>query len=189
MAITPPVAGQQISATSWGIPITDEVNRLTPLVNRQEAPYTCRVFRTAAYSIGSGAVVQFPFDTEDNDPFNMWSSANPERITIPADGGGIYLIVAQISWSPNNTGDRMLCIGANGNTDYRISKQETQAHSVSASFEIGQSCSAILKLAGGNWVTMLVYQSTAAGLAVVTHTHPWASPCNLAVIRLGTGTV
>lgn len=31
MAITPPVAGQQITVEAFGIPITNEVNRMTPI--------------------------------------------------------------------------------------------------------------------------------------------------------------
>lgn len=55
MAITPPVAGQEISATAWGIPITNEVNRLTPLVDSMAVGAWVNMALNAPYTNVGGA--------------------------------------------------------------------------------------------------------------------------------------
>lgn len=54
-------------------------------------------------------------DTEDFDVGDMHSvSSNTDRLTVPTDGDGVYLVIGQVSWALNSSGRRILTLGKNG---------------------------------------------------------------------------
>lgn len=82
MSIPIPVTKTRISTTNWGIPITNEVNRLTPLVDKQATMWPqClgHVNTTASF---------FNIDTS-----LKWLT--PLELTVPARPGHVYLVIAQ----------------------------------------------------------------------------------------------
>lgn len=92
MAITVPIVGQEISASTFGIPVANEVNRLTPLVDAAKANdiLVGGIWRrVAALSVPNGTYVTVTYDAEDLDTHGFMP-ANGNSVTIPAGCAGIY---------------------------------------------------------------------------------------------------
>lgn len=64
MAITPPVTDQEISSSGWGIPITNEVNRMTPLVTTALSKPPGRIWKNSMGAAdGASGFVTVPGST------------------------------------------------------------------------------------------------------------------------------
>jgi hypothetical protein len=83
MAINPPVAGSEINATAWGIPLTNEVNRLTPLVIAPTAWVALPLNTGAGWAAAGG--YQAPQYRRINDIVYLRGTANRTPNT-PVDG-------------------------------------------------------------------------------------------------------
>lgn len=94
MAITPPVTGTAISTVAWGIPVTTELNRLTPIVDASTTwtAYTPTISQGTATNIAK------------NVDFSKFARSGPtgkiitcvSRVTITGTG----VAGNQILWSP-----------------------------------------------------------------------------------------
>ena len=179
MPITPPVAGQEISATSWGIPITNEVNRMTPLLDTQNRPPCARVYRQNALSFGAGTIATITWDATDFNDFGMFVSPS-DKLTVPANMGGIWLVQAHMSFAPATSGSRAIWFTVNGSSGQRIGKTEFGVVNYTADFAF--TTSVLLKLGATQFVQVQYYGSAATcnvgGDATV-------SQCTFSMIRLG----
>lgn len=66
-----------------------------------EAYMRCRLYLSAATtSINDNAVTAISWTAEDFDVGNMHDlSTNPDRVTIPSNGDGLYLVIGQVKWA------------------------------------------------------------------------------------------
>lgn len=78
-----------------------------------------RAVREATQSLSSGATVAIQFDTAPENPRGMWSAGLPSRLTVPAGGGGTYVIGAAAMFQQHGTGNRQLAIEISGSTQIR----------------------------------------------------------------------
>jgi hypothetical protein len=77
----------------------DEIQLTTG--GRLRAPNVgARVYRTTTQSIPNGGNHAISFDAERYDNGGLWVIGSPTRLTIPADGGGVYAIGGNIDWAP-----------------------------------------------------------------------------------------
>lgn len=85
--------------------------------------------RAANQSIANASEAALSLDTEDDDTASFFDIAgNPTRLTYPYTG--IFLVVAEVAWAANTTGDRGIELERNGGgvadkTDYRGAYQRS----------------------------------------------------------------
>jgi hypothetical protein len=129
---------------------------------RQMLHAGCRVYHSAAQSIGSGTSTALSFNSErhDSDGFHSTSS-NTNRITIPAGMGGKYVISGQVRFAANATGFREVSIRVGGATTIAI--QDTLAVGGVPTI---LSITTVYELAAGDYVELLAYQNSGGALDV-----------------------
>lgn len=99
-----------------------------------QRPFVCQVSRAASQTAAAPFVVSW--DTEDFDPNAMHEGVtHPTRVTIPAGGAGLYVVVASIilAPSPGATDDLSVDIAVNGvtyaprghDTDKAVTRMDT----------------------------------------------------------------
>lgn len=98
--------GGRIKAGVWNDDVRDAVNFLLN-------PPTCRVYQgSAGTTLATATATLLPFDTESWDTDASHStSTNPSRLT--AVTAGKYLVVAQVSYAANATGQRYVTLRKN----------------------------------------------------------------------------
>ena len=76
-----------------------------------------RVTHSAAQTIVTATGSGLAFNTERYDPDGFHDNVtNNSRLTVPAGCGGRYLIIGNVSWTPNATGARQVNVTLNGAT-------------------------------------------------------------------------
>lgn len=98
--------GGRIKASVWNTDVRDAVNFLLN-------PPTCRVYQgTTGTTLATATATLIPFDTESWDTDGCHStSSNTSRLT--AVTAGKYLVIAQISYAANATGQRYVTLRKN----------------------------------------------------------------------------
>lgn len=124
------------------------------------APPNCRVRHSANQAIPTSTFTDLVFDTEDFDTDTMHSTVtNTNRITCVT--AGKYLIIGQLSYALNTTGDRFAQILKNGSTVHgRV------AHPAAAA-NTSLDVRAIVELIVGDYVTLQARQTSLATINVV----------------------
>jgi hypothetical protein len=110
------------------------------------------------------------FDAEDYDTADLHStSTSPERLTAPVTG--VYRFSFGVLWLPDSTGVRQLVLERNGVI------QQVVATPASSGF-LTQNGSSDLKLAAGDHVDVLAYQSSGGDLEAGRQflTMSWVAP-------------
>jgi hypothetical protein len=77
-----------------------------------------RVYKSATQSVNDATQTVLTFDSEtaDTDGFHSTVS-NTGRLTIPSGLDGLYLVVGQVEWATNATGNRRAFVMLNGATE------------------------------------------------------------------------
>lgn len=122
----------------------------------------CKVYKSAAQSISNATDTMLTFNLElfDNDIMHD-NSTNNSRITIKT--AGLYLIQAQVAFTGNATGRRVLNLYKNGvRTDLRGSGAEHPG-SISVTANVF-GFSTILNLAVNDYIESGVYQTSGGAL-------------------------
>lgn len=113
-------------------------------------------------SISDTTETALSFDDERWDTDGYWaSSPNPTRLTAPFDGR--FLICGGVSWAANATGTRRIRLRANG-TDY-IAGQNVEPDPGEVTY---QGITTIYDLAAGEYVEVMVYQTSTGALNATT---------------------
>ena len=98
----------------WEVPYLGQplrpIEEARPRVNRARA----RLVRVG-FTLASGAGAAIQWAAGGFDPLGMNGPGNPDRITIPAGRGGLYLVTVSATFATNGTGDRALQIRRNAN--------------------------------------------------------------------------
>lgn len=128
---------------------------------RASSALTARVYRSNDQSIPSNTTTVITFDTVRFDGEGMWSAAQPTRLTCPVSG--LYLISGHLAFAQNSTGRRMLTLRVNDNL--LVAGQSAPGFSTSGHNTL-LSAAALWMLQEGDFVELLAYQSSGAGLAV-----------------------
>jgi hypothetical protein len=104
---------------------------------------TVRVVNNTNQTIPHGVFTPLTFASEDFDPQNMHSAAQPTRLTAPI--AGAYLVTAQMAWETNTNGSRSMILYKNG-TEFFWDQV------VPTSFFTNQSIATVIGLAAGDYV-------------------------------------
>lgn len=123
----------------------------------------CKVFiNTANQTIANNLNTPLNFTGETYDVGSMHDTGvNPNRITIPGGGGGVYILKAQVTWVANATGRRDILIYKNG-TEIARHVYLTNSGTVKTVCQIAIDDTA----AANDFYECFVYQDSGAGLDV-----------------------
>jgi hypothetical protein len=159
---TRPVDGAEI-ATDWGQEVHDHTF----------APAGCRVSSSAPVEMApAAAYTNMPLDTAEDDP-GGWLDAANDRIVVPADRGGLYLMTTRaISDNGEDTDETRVQTRVNGAEVFRTqlgNEGATAVHHVGA---------LILALTAGDIITVRALQVGSGDRADV-------EVRELAIVRLG----
>ena len=122
-----------------------------------------QVTKTANTSVGSGANVQIPWDSEafDTDGFHD-NVTNNARLTVPSGQGGYYTVYFAMQWGSSATvARRIVAIYKNGNSSTGTFINNFETSSINF-----PSCamSFTINLAAADWLEIDAYQGTAGAL-------------------------
>jgi hypothetical protein len=128
---------------------------------------------TASVPTANGSTLIVPLDNELYDTANMHSTTTNNHI-LKAPIAGIYLATANVLWTFNDTGPRILGIDKVNSVGTFI-RDVAEARQL-ANGGTGQSASGIVNLAAGEGVQMTAIQSSGGALSLVhnagTDTYP-----------------
>ena len=175
MPITPPIAGQEMSAANFGIPVAEAVNRA-------EWPFAFRLFLNASVTVPTGTGYVVGWTGEVFDASNM-HVAGQSVVTIPTNGGGLWLFGATVTWAANATGVRTILYRKNGGTSNRLGAVDgppTNAVSVTS-----QSTTLLLGMNVGDTLAVVVYHEAGTNLQVMGTATADDMAANFWGIRLG----
>ena len=148
---------------------------MTTQIRPEQAKNTsCRIYNSAAQTIGNASWTTLTFDNESFDTDSMHSTVtNTGRITVPEDG--VYLLIHTVGFTSNSTGFRATRFIKNGTTNFF-------GNSIDGTN--GNTCTAvgttILSLSASDYVTVQVYQNSGGDLDVLARD----DDTNFMVVRL-----
>lgn len=134
-----------------------EINPETGLLSTDNQP-SCKVRRTTNQSVAPGIIVAIIMDLEVFDTDNLWTPANPSRITI--NTAGVYLLNFQVEFQAAADYTGLYCVlRLNGLTDF-----VADVHPVWANASLQPVCNVAVqkKFSIGDFVEFLVLQLNSA---------------------------
>lgn len=137
------------------------------------------VYNSAAQSLANDTITAITFDSETLDVGAMHStSSNTSRVTVPANGAGLYLIFGSVRYASNATGQRQARLKKNGTTDLALDTLTV----VAATSIAAAHARAIVDLAAGDYVELYGYQNSGGALDTGSATRALAN--ELTLVRL-----
>lgn len=122
----------------------------------------CRIRKSAAQSINNGSFTAVTFNQEDFDVGSMHDNAtNNTRITIPANKGGIYLLISTLEFAPNATGGRSIDIFLNGSAQIAYISATGTNHDVQVLV-----ATTIYSLSASDYIETRGYQNSGGALDI-----------------------
>lgn len=126
-----------------------------------DAPYV-RVYRSSDLSIVDSTNTNVTFGQERFDNQAMHdTSTNSDRLTVPANMGGLYLIEAHVQWEASVNGFRRVDIWMNSTMIARV-----QGPPIAAATPTYQTLSTIYRASPGDYFFVNVYQNSGAALKI-----------------------
>ena len=162
------VAAEVIDASDWNTDLTDNIAWLGT-----DAP-CCRIKDSGTFSHNSsGNYLAVTHNQEDFDNAAMHdTSSNTDRMTIPAGGGGKYLLGGGVTWDANATGVRAVTHHKGGAAGTIVGAQNGLP-SVPATGFAQSPGAALVSLAAGEYVSLTAFQSSGA-TRTITPIHAFA---------------
>jgi hypothetical protein len=139
---------------------TDAAQSFTAGVLNHATQPRCSVRKTSTQTLTSGAFVDLTFDSEVYDVGAMHDGTNPDRITVPVGGGGLYLIAALASFAGSGTGRRFVLVTVNGTAVDGVRMNPATADIM------GVPLTTIRNLAAGDIVRLQAFQDSGGDLTV-----------------------
>jgi hypothetical protein len=140
------------------------------------------VYPTGTQSInnGTGTAINYGAEVFDTDGFHD-NSTNPSRLTVPTGLGGLYVLTANVNWTPNTNGERLISFYKNGS---ELAAWDRDAPGTGSG--LGRNIAAIAQLAAGDYVQVVCYQTSGGALNV---SYEAAAPTrnSFAIARLDSG--
>ena len=127
----------------------------------------CRIRRTTNQLIANSTETAISFDVEDFDQGNMADlAAQPTRITIAT--AGIYLVGGWNAWAANTAGDRAIRVIKNGEAVADGIVQQDSPAPNGAGVEPTRALNTIFKFAAGDYIELVIVQSSGINLNSLT---------------------
>lgn len=141
-------------------------------------PMYCKVYKTASEPTATGVIETVSFDAEQFDVGDMHDlGVNPDRITIPAGGDGIYMFWATASWEGRNAnGGRVGAYVYKNGTSERVAIQEETAPATGDG-NLGTTITAtgMIDLVAGDYLIMRARQDSGIALDLLGFTQDLTS--------------
>lgn len=139
------------------------VQRLAVLVRQLQARVDARVYSSTNLAIPSGVGTVLPFNSERHNNGALHSTAaSTSRLTAPGDG--LYEIGCCVQWAANAAGIRQVFLRVNGTTTI-----DQILEDVDSAVNHTQNLSTEWELAAGDYVEVVVAQSSGGNLAVLAN--------------------
>lgn len=149
--------GYVVTAANWNSDVVDNATWLG-----RDAPHA-RVYNSANLSITTATLTALTFNSERYDTGACHSTvSNTGRLTVPAGGGGVYDIKANIRFAANATGTRKALLRLNGAT--YIAGNEGPGN---ASIDNDVTVATDYLLAAADYVEVIVWQNSGGALNVL----------------------
>jgi hypothetical protein len=130
-------------------------------------PMYARLYKSGNAAIANNTLTLVTFDTEDFDVGALHDGGvNPSRLTIPADGDGLWALTCQASWQGRNaTGGRTGCyIYKNGVTRVGIAEETPDLGAGDGNLGTSYSAFALQLAVAGDYFEMQVQQNSGGAL-------------------------
>lgn len=132
--------------------------RVAALEVQERGLAACLAYRNTEISVPNATGTIVGLDAEAFDFGNLHDNVvNNSRLTAPR--AGLYVVAANVHWANNATGERGLFILRNGGEPAPIVRARQGAHGLD-----GQFVGAVLRLQAGDYVEMVVYQTSGGPL-------------------------
>lgn len=133
------------------------------LTGGQPGDRSCSVFVQNPGPFANNTAPVISFTSEEWDQGNFHDSAiNPSRLVAPVSG--TYLVTGYIEWGANGTGSRGLHIRKNGTQAPSSPVWQAAALQAAVAGSTHQNVSSLVKLAAGDYVELVVYQTSGGNL-------------------------
>jgi hypothetical protein len=165
---------QKVSVSTVGKVLTTVAGKPAWIEPSTSTTFYCILKKQAAQTIVGNATVTYGatseiYDTEGfHDPVT-----NPERITIPSGGAGLYLCGANILWDSDTSGGREIDMihGLSGGGTSGILQAINASGAANAS---PATISVIRQLADGDYVYVNTFESSSGSPQVRANSNFWA---------------
>lgn len=138
----------------------------------------CRIYSTVNQPLVDTELTTLEFNIEDYDVGALHDVVtNPDRITIPTGGDGLYLIGGQFSVSTSATGRKSIQLFKNDSERFGISEVMGDDGGLALSMQAW----AVINLVAGDFVTCKVRQDSGGPLSALGGA---ADLCSMTAIRL-----
>ncbi len=127
--------------------------------------YCVLAYGTAATSCANGTYTAIAFDTVRLQVGTLWTVANPTKFYAYVTG--LYLIVANIAFDTNSTGQRGVAIRQGGSV-YRAAGA---ANAVTGSYHNVTPITQVLYLTAGDYIEIMGYQTSGGALLAQPQTN------------------
>lgn len=139
------------------------VSALNTGMAKQSSRMACRLTKSVAQSAATTSNVKATFDVETFDTGGLHStSVNTSRITIPAGGGGLWMVGYQIHWEAGGSSLRSTGVSLDG-----ASGQFYGRSTITSASECTLNGSAIIRLNDGQYMEIDCYQTTGGNLNIL----------------------
>lgn len=146
---------------------SDLTNAVRQPLTKTESRFRVYAYHSTTQSIADdGASHAVAFDSENDDTGGLHDNVtNNSRVTIPAANyQGLWLMVAQLRWTGNVTGVRVLTVVKNNTT---VVGQDTRM-AVTATFDTFQQVTvALANVSPGDYFEVFALQKSGAGLNLI----------------------
>lgn len=123
-------------------------------------PVFCTIARTTDGTLSTGTWYDMSFASNSRtDPYGMWSSGAPDRITCIVPG--IYQIEGQVTFDTDSNGGRDIRLAVNGGTKAQDMRPPRPGVATAV------TVSTIWKLAAGDYIQLGARQSSGANLSIL----------------------
>lgn len=152
--------GELVTSSQLNTHLRDNLNALFDTSQK----IRCLLKEGSGQSINNNVATAMTFTTEETDIGDMHSNvSNTSRITVPVGGAGLFFVSAQVSFTPNNTGYRLLALYKNGTP---IQGAESTQQQVTNQSRMSLSVATLITLADGDYLEAFVTQTSGGALTI-----------------------
>lgn len=120
------------------------------------------VEKSAPQSIPNNALTAVTWNVEVADAWEMHAGGALSKLTVPAGLDGVWRVSYGLQWDANSVGDRLAYVAVNGS----FTRHAMSEIPMTSPGYCGLTGSADLELAGGDYVEVVVYQSSGGSLNI-----------------------
>jgi hypothetical protein len=121
---------------------------------------SAKVLRNTPQSLTSGSLDVISWNLENRDNAGLFDPATPTKITAPI--AGLWLCEAQIRWTSNATGTRLLILSTNGSGSV-----ENDRPASATPWNSAQSVFGVFRLTAGQFIQVEALQNSGGALDVL----------------------